>query len=105
MKRFYTTVDVGEADGGWQVALDGRTMKTVGGAQQVVPSETLARALAQEWAEQGEEIVLSRDGHAVAVIIQIGVVRLKITVRVNIYAINRSKTRQTLVRRNARQCT
>ena len=56
MKRFYKTVDVREADGGWQVALDGRPMKTVGAAQQVVSSEALARALAQEWDEQGEDI-------------------------------------------------
>lgn len=56
MKRFYKKVSVNPVDGGWQVALDGRAMKTVKGAQQVVPSETLARALHAEWDEQGETI-------------------------------------------------
>ena len=31
MKRFYKTVTVGEAEGGWRVLLDGRGIKTVGG--------------------------------------------------------------------------
>lgn len=56
MKRFYKTVDVAETGGGWQVTLDGRGIRTARGAPQVVPSEALARAMAMEWAGQGEEI-------------------------------------------------
>lgn len=56
MKRFYEDVAIAQNEGGWQVTLDGRAVKTVKGSQQVVPSEALAKALAQEWAGQGEEI-------------------------------------------------
>lgn len=56
MRRFYKQVDVAAVEGGWQVTLDGRPLKTVGGAPQIVPSEALARALAAEWDAQGEKI-------------------------------------------------
>lgn len=56
MRRFYKQVDVAAADGGWQVTLDGRGVKTVKGLPQIVPTEALARALAAEWDAQGEKI-------------------------------------------------
>ncbi|MEM6476959.1 MAG: ATP12 family protein [Pseudomonadota bacterium] len=56
MKRFYKAATAQEVDGGWQVMLDSRGMKTVKGSPQIVPSEALAEALADEWARQGEEI-------------------------------------------------
>ena len=56
VKRFYKEVTVAEDAGGWKVELDGRAIKTQGGNPQVVTSKTLAHALAQEWAEQGEKI-------------------------------------------------
>lgn len=65
MKRFYKQVSVArtQADGGgdgngegWRVLLDGRPNKTAGGLPQVVPMSALAEAMADEWAEQGEEI-------------------------------------------------
>ena len=56
MKRFYKDVTVAPVGDGWQVQLDGRAIKTVGKRAQVVPTEALARALAAEWAGQGEEI-------------------------------------------------
>lgn len=56
MKRFYKEVTVANVDGGFGVALDGRTIKTVGGRRQVVPTVALAEAMAAEWAAQGEEI-------------------------------------------------
>lgn len=56
MKRFYKTVTVAEAEGGWQVQLDGRGIKTARGAPQIVPSRTLAEMLAAEWEAQGEEM-------------------------------------------------
>ncbi|MCP5396259.1 MAG: molecular chaperone [Sphingomonadaceae bacterium] len=56
MKRFYKEVAVAETDGGWHVLLDGRAIKTAGGAAQVVPTQALADALAEEWRAQGEEL-------------------------------------------------
>lgn len=56
IRRFYHEVTLGEAPGGWQVLLDGRGVKTVGGAPQVAPTQALAEALAAEWRRQGERI-------------------------------------------------
>jgi chaperone required for assembly of F1-ATPase len=56
MKRFYREVSCGETAGGWQVQLDGRGVKSVGGRPQFVPSRALAEAIAAEWAAQSEEI-------------------------------------------------
>lgn len=68
MKRFYTAatvVAVAEGDGGginagWRVLLDGRGIKTAGGAAQIVPTQALAEAMATEWSDQGEEIDTTR---------------------------------------------
>ncbi len=56
MKRFWKTVTVEAADDGWQVALDGRRVRTQGGQPQVVPTRALADLLAAEWSAQGEEV-------------------------------------------------
>ncbi len=56
MKRFYKAVSTNKVEGGWQVMLDGRGIKTVKGAPQVSPSQPLADALASEWAGQGEKL-------------------------------------------------
>jgi chaperone required for assembly of F1-ATPase len=56
MKRFYQTAAIQAAAQGWQVTLDGRGIKTVGGRPQIVPSAALAEALAAEWAAQLGEI-------------------------------------------------
>jgi chaperone required for assembly of F1-ATPase len=56
MKRFYKTVAVEPAGDGWQVTLDGRAIRTVGGRPQVVPTRKLAQAMADEWQAQGDEI-------------------------------------------------
>ncbi|WP_066555685.1 ATP12 family chaperone protein [Croceicoccus bisphenolivorans] len=56
MKRFYREATVLGVEGGWQVALDTRPLKTQGGKAQVVPTQALADALAAEWNAQGEEI-------------------------------------------------
>ena len=45
MKRFYKEVSVAPADGGWQVTLDGRGIKTQTGNQQFVPTRALAEAM------------------------------------------------------------
>jgi chaperone required for assembly of F1-ATPase len=56
MKRFYREVTLGEVAGGWQVLLDGRAVRTAGGAPQIVPSAALGEMLAAEWRAQGDEI-------------------------------------------------
>ncbi|WP_114520609.1 ATP12 family protein [Altererythrobacter sp. ZODW24] len=56
MKRFYKTATADQVDGGWQVKLDSRGVKTVAGSPQIVPSETLAKAMAEEWSAQGEKL-------------------------------------------------
>jgi chaperone required for assembly of F1-ATPase len=56
MKRFYNVVSVAQGEGGWQVTLDGRAIKTVKGLPQIVPTKGLGQALAEEWDAQGEKI-------------------------------------------------
>jgi chaperone required for assembly of F1-ATPase len=56
MKRFYKDVAVEQVDDGWRVTLDGRPIKTARMKPQLVPTKSLADALAAEWAQQGEEI-------------------------------------------------
>ncbi len=56
MKRFYRDAVAAAVDGGWQVQLDGRGVKTALGQPQIVTSKPLVDALAAEWAGQGEEI-------------------------------------------------
>lgn len=60
MKRFYREVTVAAEADGWRVLLDGRGVRTPGGAAQIVPTEALAAAMAREWADQGEEIDLKQ---------------------------------------------
>ena len=56
MKRFYSEVTIAPHDSGWQVLLDGRALRTAGGAPQVLPTQALAELLAAEWRAQGEQI-------------------------------------------------
>jgi len=56
MKRFWKEAAVARVEGGWQVMLDGRAVKTQAGSAQIVPNEALAKALASEWAAQGETV-------------------------------------------------
>ncbi len=56
LKRFWKTVDVAKGEGGWSVALDGRTPKTPAHAPLILPTEAAARLAAEEWAAQGEFI-------------------------------------------------
>jgi chaperone required for assembly of F1-ATPase len=56
IRRFYTAVTLAEHPEGWQVMLDARGVKTVGGAAQVLPTRPLAEALAAEWRGQGDTI-------------------------------------------------
>lgn len=56
-KRFWKQADCVACDGGWQVQLDGRPVKTPAKAPLVLPSESLARAIAAEWDAQDENIL------------------------------------------------
>ena len=50
MKRFYKDTAVDEGEGGFRVLLDGRPMRTPVKATLVVPTRSLAEAIAGEWA-------------------------------------------------------
>lgn len=56
MKRFWKQVSVELEDGGWGVRLDGRPVKTPARAPLLVPTDALARAIADEWRSVGETI-------------------------------------------------
>jgi chaperone required for assembly of F1-ATPase len=56
IRRFYTDVTLAQQAGGFQVMLDTRGVKTVGGAPQLLPTRALAEALAAEWRQQGDTI-------------------------------------------------
>lgn len=56
MKRFYAAATTAPADGGYAVLLDGRPIKTPKRAALVVPTLTLATAIAAEWQAQVEDI-------------------------------------------------
>ena len=56
MKRFWSTAAAVEADNGFTVHLDGRSIKTPGKAALVVPTLKMAQAMALEWDAQVEEI-------------------------------------------------
>lgn len=59
-RRFYKAVEVADANGGgFAVLLDGRAVKTPGGARLAVPTRALAEQVAGEWAAQGEHIELA----------------------------------------------
>jgi chaperone required for assembly of F1-ATPase len=54
-KRFWTAAAVAEAEGGYQVELDGRPVRTPGKALLVLPTRAMAEAVAAEWdAQEGE---------------------------------------------------
>ena len=55
-KRFYKTADAVETESGYGIALDGKPVRTPAGKPLAVPNPTLAGALAEEWAAQGETI-------------------------------------------------
>ena len=59
IKRFYKAADIALLGAGWAVQLDGRTARTPDRAALVLPTEPLARLVAEEWAGQGEDIVFA----------------------------------------------
>lgn len=55
-KRFYTDVTIVAVDDGFTVHLDGRTLRTPQRNPLVVPTEVLARGIAEEWLAQRDVI-------------------------------------------------
>ena len=55
MKRFYEIATVAAADGGYQIMLDGRQLKSPAKRALTLPSAALAEAVASEWRAQGEK--------------------------------------------------
>lgn len=55
-KRFWKEASVREAEGGFEVVLDGRTVKTPAKAALIVPTRAMAEAIAAEWDAQEEKI-------------------------------------------------
>jgi chaperone required for assembly of F1-ATPase len=55
-KKFYETVTVGEADGGYGVFLDGKPVKTPGRRTLVLPTKAAAQIVADEFARQEKVI-------------------------------------------------
>ncbi|KMK68231.1 ATP12 family chaperone protein [Puniceibacterium sp. IMCC21224] len=55
-KRFWTSADVVEEEGGFGVALDGRRVRTPAKAGLIVPTRALAQAVAAEWDAQAEKV-------------------------------------------------
>ncbi|MEM8918422.1 MAG: ATP12 family protein [Pseudomonadota bacterium] len=56
MKRFYKEVGFSATAGGFQVELDGRSVKTPARHALELPTADLAKAICDEWARQEEEI-------------------------------------------------
>ena len=57
-KRFYKDAAAVRLDDGFSVELDGRAIKTPAKATLTLPTEKLAKAVAEEWAAQGETLDL-----------------------------------------------
>ncbi|EYD73445.1 ATP12 family chaperone protein [Limimaricola hongkongensis] len=55
-KRFWKAASAAPAEGGWQVLLDGRPVRTPAKAALVLPTRALAEAVAAEWQAQEERI-------------------------------------------------
>ena len=54
--RFWTKAEANPADGGWEVALDGRPLRTPGRMQLLLPTPALADAIAAEWRAVESEV-------------------------------------------------
>jgi chaperone required for assembly of F1-ATPase len=60
VKRFWKAAEVEREGEVWGIKLDGKPLRTPARAALVVPAEALARAIAEEWADSGDEV----DPHA-----------------------------------------
>ena len=56
MKRFWTSAEAVAVGGGWTVELDGKPLRTPARAGLELPTQALARAIADEWNAVGNEL-------------------------------------------------
>ncbi len=56
MKRFYAEASASAVEGGWQIQLDGRPVKTPARNALLLPTERLGAAIAEEWQAQGDQV-------------------------------------------------
>lgn len=56
-RRFYRQVDITAAGKGWQIALDGKLLRSPAKAELILPTERLATAIQAEWDAQQDHIV------------------------------------------------
>jgi len=56
LKRFWEKTDVVQRDGGWEVTLDGRSVRTPAKAPLALPTRAMAEAVATEWEAQDKEV-------------------------------------------------
>ena len=56
MKRFYKETGVAESEGGWEILLDGKRVRSPAKAALVLPTQGLAEAVAAEWRAQESQV-------------------------------------------------
>ncbi len=89
MKRFYKAAAAVEGAGAWHVHLDTRAVKTPGKAALALPSQSLAQAIAAEWAAQGEMVVpdtMPLTQYACSAIDRVAPARASVIVQASAYA-------------------
>ncbi|WP_297512025.1 ATP12 family chaperone protein [uncultured Caulobacter sp.] len=110
-KRFYKTVDVAPAEGGFAVRLDGRTPKSPAREPLVLPKAALADAVAAEWDAQVEVIdnsLMPATRLAFTALDRIGETRAEVAREITAYAASdhlcyRAEAPRTLVERQDRE--
>ena len=55
-RRFYQTATIAPVEGGWEILLDGRPVRSPAKRPLVLPTEPLAAAIAEEWQAQGDTV-------------------------------------------------
>jgi len=89
VKRFYKAAGVQETDAGFQVALDGRPLKTPGSAPLAAPTKAAAQMIADEWDAQADYIVFPEMGatrHAFTAIDRVSQSRVEVAEETARYA-------------------
>lgn len=56
MKRFWTSAKPVAIEGGWEIALDGKSVRTPASRALMAPTRALADAIAEEWNEASETV-------------------------------------------------
>jgi chaperone required for assembly of F1-ATPase len=55
-RRFYQTATIAPVEGGWEILLDGKPVRSPAKRPLVLPTEPLAAAIAEEWQAQGDTV-------------------------------------------------